>query len=362
MGRIFAQLSRQVDAETFTKPLELETQLNFLNEQICNYNSNFKPSTIRNQVNELLNLLRDLHDPAIDWKQRMGIALVKATPREPTNYRKTLWDVPQLLQHWLQQPKTNTWRSTRDNAILFYLLCSGRRASNAACALMPRLHVRNTAILLTEVAAKGDAARTGRNLLVWKASRQEICPVRIIEEYLDHPTTQRMLRDFSGTLKPLFFTEAGGRISADRVRNIAKQILRASGQTHDQFGRPVHVKFVRHTSYTVATRAGVPIVMIKQMQARKQTDSETAHYLVDGCLRGWTDLMLAINKSIDCSPSNWVTIADAAKEAGEQQATPPATNATIAPQTGEAPPVPLLDQPLIRSGKRQRRPTRRLLL
>jgi len=287
------------------------------------------PTTRRNQVNRLFNLLKEVKTK--NFHAKAGIELIKKFKTKTKEPCKIIWNVPKLLQWWkAHQTKPSEWEEIRNNAILFYLLSSGRRASNAACAIQPKYKVKGKGILFTEIKTKTDHRRDGIHWCLLPASDITICPVRILETYLEHPHTQHLIAQVMETHPeslsiPLFLTSdkhgVPRGLSADRISTILKLYLQKAEVDRDSLGRKVLPSFIRHTVLTRATLARVPAKFVKQMQGRKQDKCEHRFYLLEGALIQWSDFILHIRDDIDTSPKFFKTIADVYEEDKKEMAT-----------------------------------------
>lgn len=279
-----------------------ERKMTFLQNQLEGLQ---RPQTRRDQIERLFNLITEVSQP-FDHKRIMGKNLVKQLTKVPRRKPKILVDIAALMSWWRGKSAAERWTQLRNDAILFYILATGRRASNAKRALMPEIVVRGVAILNDELKAKRDDLCHGRRVLIWRSSDKAVCPVRIIQKYLDHETTQKLVNEWTGPKEscPLFFGCEGVQpapttLSKDRCRNIVTQALRSAGCLKDNLGRALTQKAIRATQWTRAEAARVDSEFVRVMQARKPTKSETNAYLGDSTFVGYTDLMLQVSDECD---------------------------------------------------------------
>jgi hypothetical protein len=299
------------------KKLSEEEKINFLEKETAELE---RPETRRNQINRLFNMLDEISgqtQKSSNLAQKAGLEIIRRASTGPEEIRKTTWDVPKLLAWWTRsEDSIKDWTEIRNDAILFYQLVSGRRASNAAEAGQPKFRIRGEGILFAEARTKMDRLRKGIHWLCLKSSNPSICPVRVLDKYIDHPKTRALASHWSYLhphIKhiPLFLKDEEGNpthLSPDRVSTILREFLIRSQCDKDSLSRRVLPSFIRHTSLTRANLAGIPEKFIRQMQGRKQKHSEDKHYLLSGALKGWSDLMLHIKDECEHSPSNFLNI------------------------------------------------------
>lgn len=298
LGLVFEALTAQFDTDDICELTE-EQRLTFFRTQLTGLR---RPQTKRDQLERLFNLFRELDDPNFDHKQKMGRNMVHSLTDLPRRKPKILINLDGLMSWWRARLPATSWIQTRNDAILFYVLTTGRRAANAAKALMPESRVDDLALLLDELKPKRDERGRGRRVLIWQSTDAHVCPVRVIQKYLDHPTTTALADNWTDTKEncPLFFasdTPTPQALSKDRARNIITEALKSAGCLTDNLGRRLTQKALRGTQWTRALAAGAPTEFVRVMQARKPAKPETQAYFCDSSYRDFTDLMVGVKKT-----------------------------------------------------------------
>jgi integrase len=283
--------------------------------------------TRRTQVLRLFNLFQELKNPSNTLAGDAGMEILRSHTTDILPSKETTeWNIPKFLRWWKERPLSQDWIDIRDDAIIMYQLVSGRRASNVSCAVFPKYWIKGKAMFFQEFATKGDRLCKGINWTMLSCSIPEICPIRTIERYLNHPITKNLIKswksNFPNNVIPLIFADLEAsymkrknqrvpcRLSPDRISSITKTYMLKAGIRFDNLNRQVDPRQIRHTILTRASAGGIGDHFIRQMQGRKQEKHDKKHYLINGCLARWTDFVFYVSEHCSSSPSSYLKIHD----------------------------------------------------
>jgi integrase len=227
--------------------------------------------------------------------------------------KKAFVDVPAIVRYLRSSPIPSDYLALRDRCILLYLLCSGRRPSNAVAARVPIPSNiwPDRAILFREMGAKNDPRRSGNYLLLDSASVPEVDPVGHFQRLFALPTFIELVQDYRSRhpglpadLTPLFLYRVtrGNSVGhavplkADSCSKVVSRAFAAAGCSLDPMGTTVLPKFIRMTQYTRMRMANVPDVIAKLTGAWSVSDvGERYYFSPDGRPKGLTDFLLHLS-------------------------------------------------------------------
>ena len=216
-------------------------------------------------------------------------------------------DVARLVSHLSRTSPSSSspWIDIRNRAIMLYLLVLGRRPCNAAAALFADRDCRvEWGLKVSELGAKGDRSRRGTSVFLQTiVGRPELCPVRAIITYLDHPTTVSVHQRLSKDARPLFIQLEPGRSKNHRIVGatcsaIVSRELRAAGVDVDSSGQHVSARDIRASIYSIGLRCpDLKKAVLRHMLDWKQSSVSDRHYLRGESPVDWPEFILGLREA-----------------------------------------------------------------
>jgi len=182
--------------------------------------------------------------------------------------RKAAISIPELLQICDHLAVEDTLRSTRDRAILLLGFAGAFRRSELAGLDLEDLDLHDDRVTVTLGRTKTDQQGKGRDLVIPRAKRPSLCPVRALQAWI----TERGRWD-----GPLFVDvkgRFGGRLTHERIDGCIvwyalREGAKRAGLDYKKFGaHSLRVGFV-----TSATEAGADIWDIMDVTGHKSVEN-----------------------------------------------------------------------------------------
>ena len=291
-----------------------------------------RPQTVTSSYRRMLNWLWTLFNDQRSLLSKITKEVIKQRTLTPTKKGKPSVDIRTLIQ-FLSNYETTSFIDLRNKAILLYVLASGRRPSNAVCAMTPLQEdvFEGRGIAFTEFKSKNDGSRIGNVNFVTSASNEKIDPIGCFLSFFRTVEFQELLDDYRAQnpnvrvdMIPLFLYRVSrgtnnGQVrplTADSVSNIIAKWFELAEIKTDKLRRKVHPKHIRNTQNARMKIAQVPEVIRKLTCAWALTDVADQYYFSDdGRPKQLTDFLLTISEDpgirIGMDPvealNNWIT-------------------------------------------------------